>query len=581
MRFNYFILSIALTVAAGSGAFAQKKPADKKPADKTAKPADKTTKPAEKTTPATTDKKQDAASNAVAEEIEVVRPYKPVLADVSKIRRSPEMDLNKTFKPQLNYSISDKRLEQNSDIRQLQSQPLAEIIQPELTNNYVKIGLGNLATGFGEVYVNTGKDEALQGGVFFKHFNQKGDIDGQKVSRQQFGIFGRSIQDKFAVNGDLTYHRFATNFYGFIPEQPAPTTDIEKQTYNLIELNGDIGNNFNQDDQAVEYKVKANAYYLNNKTDQKETSFKLDGYVNKAINQFNVGANLVGDFTNINQPLFNTSNNIFRLKPYVKFQGTNYMLKIGLNFASEFGDSTSTNFLPDVTAEFALAPEYATIFAGYTGDVIKTSLRNTATENPYINQNIAIVNALEKSNIFGGIKGNAGAGFGYKAMVSYRTIENMPLFINDSQSPNKFDLTYDSKAKVFSLEGEISLKASEAILWTGRFITSNYDVSQQREAWFKPTLQLVSNVRANINKAFSVDGEVVINGGSKAFVPANPDQILTLDSYVDLSGGAEYRLKNNIGIYLRVNNILNSQYERYLYYPKVGINFLGGLNYSF
>ena len=33
----------------------------------------------------------------ITEEIEVVRPYKPVLADAAKIRRSPDMNFKKTF----------------------------------------------------------------------------------------------------------------------------------------------------------------------------------------------------------------------------------------------------------------------------------------------------------------------------------------------------------------------------------------------------------------------------------------------------------------------------------------------------
>ena len=60
--------------------------------------------------PAGQDKKQDPPKGAITEEIEVVRPYKPVLADAVKIRRNPDLEENRPFKPVLSYTIQDKKL---------------------------------------------------------------------------------------------------------------------------------------------------------------------------------------------------------------------------------------------------------------------------------------------------------------------------------------------------------------------------------------------------------------------------------------------------------------------------------------
>jgi len=72
----------------------------------------------------TTDKKTD--DKAVTEEIEVVRPYKPVLAEAVKLRRSPDLNDVKTFKAKFNYSLTDRKLELNSDINKLQAQQVAD-----------------------------------------------------------------------------------------------------------------------------------------------------------------------------------------------------------------------------------------------------------------------------------------------------------------------------------------------------------------------------------------------------------------------------------------------------------------------
>src|SRR6476661_7237684 len=125
------------------------------------------------------DKKPEPAKGAITEEIEVVRPYKPVLADAAKIRRSPDLSDHTPFKPNLSYSILDKKLDLNTDIGQLKAQKLADQQAEVLKNNYLKIGAGNFNTGLAEAYINTGRDEALQAGAFVRHLNQKGSQPGQ------------------------------------------------------------------------------------------------------------------------------------------------------------------------------------------------------------------------------------------------------------------------------------------------------------------------------------------------------------------------------------------------------------------
>ena len=122
------------------------------------------------------EKKQEEKAT-VSEEIEVVRPYKPILAEAVKLRRSPNLDDVKTYKAKLNYSVTERKLEINSDIQKLQAQALVDEKQSELVNNYVKGGIGSLSTILAEAYVGTDKDQALQAGAFFRHFSQEGKLN--------------------------------------------------------------------------------------------------------------------------------------------------------------------------------------------------------------------------------------------------------------------------------------------------------------------------------------------------------------------------------------------------------------------
>jgi hypothetical protein len=70
--------------------------------------------------------KQEQPKGEITEEVEVVRPYKPILADAVKIRKSPDLTNNPTFKPVLIYTILDKKLALDSNIAPLQAQKLVE-----------------------------------------------------------------------------------------------------------------------------------------------------------------------------------------------------------------------------------------------------------------------------------------------------------------------------------------------------------------------------------------------------------------------------------------------------------------------
>ncbi|HYK76283.1 MAG TPA: TonB-dependent receptor [Daejeonella sp.] len=530
------------------------------------------------------DKKQEPARATMTEEIEVVRPYKPILAEAVKIRRSPDLNTNKPFKPVLTYTILDKKLELNSNIKELQAQKLAEEQAPTLQDNYLKIGAGNLNTGFGELYLNTGKDEAMQAGMYVKHLSQQGSLNKQQFSHQQIAAFGRSIGNQVTLAGKLGYDRRSTYFYGFNPVLPPSAADPDKQRFNLLEAEGELMSNYSANTNKFNYAFKANGYLFSNIFDGRENSISISGHLAQAFGEFQLGVNASTDFTSSKDSLYVIGNHIFRANPHVKYQGTGFTLNLGLNVVQEFGKTSRLNILPAVSAEFPIAEEYATFFAGLNGDVLKTSLRDLTNDNPYLNKNVELKNSIEKMNFYGGIKGNAGAGLGYKVMAYYKTIQDLPLFVNDPFKINRFNIIYDNgQSKLLGFEGEITVKASDVLNLSGKAEAINYDMASEKAAWFKPGFKLSANARAAISPKISLDAAILYGGASKAktFNTLQEMQVVTLKSYADFSAGAEYRLNNKLGIYLRANNILGNSYQQYLYYSKLGLNVVGGFNFSF
>jgi len=540
--------------------------------------------------------KKTEEKGVVNEEIEVVRPYKPILAEAVKLRRSPNLDDVKTYKAKLNYSILDRKLELNSDIQKLQAQALAEEKASILVNNYVKGAFGSLATLLGEAYFNTGKDEGLQVGGYFKHFSQEGKLNKQNSSNQQLSVFGRSILDENTVSGRINFERNGTYFYGIDDTRPTLNPNPDKQALTTIELEGELVKNFTEDEDAFSYALKANGYIWNDKFSAKENYLSLSGYVNKRINSLNLGLAASTEFGNTKDALTSVGNNLLRLNPYIRLQVKGAKITAGVNFVQEFGAYSSSKIFPAVTADFTLIPDYLQVFGEVKGDVNRNSLKGFTDENPWLNNNIFVKNTVEKLSFSAGIKGTGGPGFGYKARIYVKQFDDMPLFVNNFTDFNKFDVIYDfGKTKLTGLEGEISVQVSDALKWTGKLNVDDWKPASETYSWFKPGLKVSSNFMYTFNKKLSFNAGVVIQDDVKAKVytgapvPAsqyvipntNIELIETVKGYVDLGLGADYRINKKFSVFAKANNILNKNYSRYLYYQVNGFNIFGGLTYSF
>lgn len=533
----------------------------------------------------------------ITEEVEVIRPYKPVLAEAVKLRRSPDLNNVATYKAKFNYVLTDRKLDLNADIQKLQAQQLADERTAVLINNYIKGGFGSLGTLLAEAYVGTGKDQALQAGAFFKHFSQQGKLNKQNENTQQLSAFGRSIGDKTTLNGRLNYERHGLFFYGIDDAKPTLNPNPAQQVLNFFEIEGEAINKYTADENALSYAAKVNAYMFSDKFDAKENIITLTGYLNKRISKFNLGLAAAAELGKTKD--FNTSvaNNLLRLNPYIKLQANGVKITAGINFVQEFGAFSSTRIFPSITADFTLIPDFLQLFGEVKGDVNRNSLKNFTDENPFLNANIAIKNTVEKMSISGGIKGTGGPGFGYKARFYSKSITDMPLFVNNFTNFDKFDVIYDfGTMKLLGLEGEISVQVSDNLKWTGKLNIEDYKPAAEQESYYKPQLRVGSNFLFTYNKKLSFNASVVIQDDSKAKVyntnpqtlgiyPAKPDftkeTVVTVKGFVDLGIGADYKINNKFSVFAKANNVLNTNYSKYLYYRTNGFNIFGGLSYSF
>ena len=610
---NTFTLLTLLMVVAFVPAIAQTKGKEKKPAatqKPAAKPAAKTTKKAakgaavqtktsaknlgdaaSKTPAADTTKKGGQVNNpanggSLSEEIVVTTNYKPVLAEAVKIRRNPDLEDKTPFKAPLQYAPIDKKLEQDNNIRQLEAMKRPAEQDSALLNNYAKVGVGNLKTTFAEAYFGNGRDEALQLGGYVKHLAQSGSLNKQNDSRQEVGVFGKSIIGDNAVSGRVTYKRHGTYFYGYDQTAPPPASFFpEKQTFNTISAEGELAKSYKDVENDFTYAVKLKGYAFSNAFQAKENNIVLSGFLNQTVKQFYAGLSASVDLADQKDALYDLNNSLLRVNPYIKFQGDNYKIDAGVNIVKEFGFSSRFYIFPAAKLELQVVPKYVRLFAEAKGNVNRSSLLNFTDINPFLGPNIAIKNSVDQLDISLGLKGTLAPGLGFKAAVFRNSIKDMPLMINNFITEfNKFAVIYDDgKARVSGFNGELDFKASEDVNIYGRVEFKDYKLATELEPWNLPKILITAGTTIHINNKVDINGSLLFRGATKdrSALSSSSNSIANIASFADVSGGATYKVNKQFSVFVQANNILNTTNRTWLYYPNYGFNIFGGVGFAF
>lgn len=600
-RYIYAFLALAMVFFVAT-ANAQNKSSKKKSTTKTTKTA-KTKKPATKPAAKQPEKKaadqvaapdttkKGSESNALTEEIVVTTAYKPVLADAVKIRINPDLSDKTPFKAPLTYVTLDKRLERNTDIKQLDPMKMPKEVDSIPSNNYARLGLGNLKTTYGELYVNNGQDENLQYGLFGKHLAQSGTMNKQNEITDEVGAFVKGITDDNTFSARIKYNRLGTYFYGFNQAVPPGAFSPDAQHFNTISGEGEITKNFKGEENEFTYAVKLDGYSWSNAFYAQESNLVLTGFVNETVKQFYAGLGASLDLSTQKDSLYSYNNSILRLNPYLKFQGDNYKIDAGLNLAREFGFSQRIFIFPAAKLEYQIVPKYVRIFAEVRGDVNKTSLKDFADENPFIGQNINIINSVDKLDVSAGLKGTIIPGLGFKVDVFRNSIKNLPMFVSNfnlSGKNNSFAVIYDGgNSRVTGLNGELTYRASDSFDIFGRVEFKNYTLATEAEPWNLPKFKLTVGTAFHVTPKLTINATLLYRGDTfdRITIPGpadGPENVpVAIKGFADLNGGVEYRINSRFSVFGQVNNILNTTNQVWLYYPNYGFNIFGGVGFHF
>jgi len=562
--------------------------------------------------------KKPKKKDSIVEVINVITSYTPTISDAFKIKKTPKIILsNTTSKKKLSYSIF--------------SAPVASTFVPKsgvvkgidvgkkerLFDNYLALGFGNYTTPFIEFFLHQNRKFETDYGIYLKYTSSENGVKNtflnNEFSTLNLGGFYLKEERGFTwkIGGNMYQKQY--NWYG-LPNISFDNNIINsiaaEQTYGFYEVESEVVFEDSYFD-----NIKGALSLFDDKFGSKEVGFLLKpslkiplGFISKNLSELELETNinyLQGEFeqnylnnSNIKYSFFNLG-----IHPVYRVNWNKLSIKLGskIYLTSDIENSlTDILAYPDLEITYPVISNLINFYAGASGDLHMNSFQNFSEQNPFVSPTLFLTQTNEQYNLFGGINGTISSNISFNVKASYKSNEDHALFVrNNSKSNgvfnastsllgyeygNSFNVFYDD-ISTLSIFGEIEIDASKRFSIGATIQTNSYTTTFQQEAWNLPKIEGTiygkyknNNWYANANIFFVGNRMDVQYNGT---FPSTIASIESLDAFTDMNLNGGYHFSDFFSAFVKLNNILGTDYDRYANYNVLGFQALAGITYKF
>jgi len=549
------------------------------------------------------------------ETVNVVKPYSPTISDAFKVKETPSLDdSGNQPKETIKYSILSVPVASTFTPSKGKAEGVEKSKREKLFNNYATLGFGNYGTLNAELFVNQdlGNNDYVAG--MFRHHSSQGGIKDVDLNDEFYDTalniaYGVNNRD-MAWNIDLGYQNQVYNWYGLPAEFGATLAGQTRDdlirginpnhSYNTISLGGNI--EFNE---GIFSKISTKFTHFSDSFSSSENrfyvkpSFKvevMDQSINTNIIVDHVSGSFEHNYARDNTSPLKYSLTNFGIEPSFVILENDWTLELGAGLFYGLDSENSGNkfyIYPKVNASYKLVGDLMIFYTGVNGGLEQNSYADFVNDNPFLSPTLNMRPTNNQYTVFAGLKGKLANNINYNVTGSYLNEKDKALYKGNDYTEdfsnqnyafgNSFGVVYDD-VRTFRFYGELKADFSRNVSFgiNGTFNSYKYDGI---EAWNLPSMKLSSNLDVNITKQWYA-GLNVFYVGERKDMQSNLDLgtdpvITTLKSYFDANAHLGYKYNERLTCFLKLNNIGNQAYEKWLNYPVQGFQVLVGANYKF
>jgi len=562
--------------------------------------------------------KKPRKKDSIIEVINVITSYTPTISDAFKINKTPKIILsNTTSKKKLSYSIF--------------SAPVASTFVPKsgvvkgidvgkkerLFDNYLALGFGNYTTPFIEFFLHQNRKFETDYGMYLKYTSSENGVKNTFLNNEfsTLNLSGFYLKQErgftWKIGGNMYQKQY--NWYG-LPNISFDNNTVNsiaaKQTYGFYEVESEVVFEDSYFD-----NIKGALSLFDDKFGSKEVGLSIKptlkiplDFISKDLSELELQTNidyLQGEFKQNYLNISNIKYSFFNLgiHPVYRINWNKLSIKLGskIYLTSDIKNSlTDILAYPDLEITYPVITNLINFYAGASGDLHMNSFQNFSEQNPFVSPTLFLTQTNEQYNLFGGINGIISSNISFNVKASYKSDEDHALFVrNNSKSNgvfnastsllgyeygNSFNVFYDD-ISTLSILGEIEVDATKSLSIGANIQTNSYTTTFQQEAWNLPKIEGAifgkyknNNWYANAN-IFFVGKRIDIQYNGT--FPSTIASIESLDAFTDINLNGGYHFTDFFSAFIKLNNILGTDYDRYANYNVLGLQSLAGITYKF
>ena len=464
----------------------------------------------------------------------------------------------------------------------------------------VTLGYGNFLSPLVEArYGSTQSETWHYASRFFHQGFGKGPVtslgEESPESHTVIGGQGSYFLEKAEVFSELSLARNRYTFYGEelvyydLPnvDQLPPSFDRNNQDRGQFSL----GIRDLEKEGQLGYEAKLALRGFRDSFAAREQEFGAQGKVNfRPTDDWTANLGLAYFSTATKDATYDLTRNYLSIRPELTHTRGDLTVKAGMNMVAE-NDSLSeeekgVRLFPLLHGQYRLSDQLS-VFGTVTGDVQRNTYGSFVQENPFLGPSEQLRNTVTQLKVAAGVEGLLWERLQYRAGLDLSRQSNLHFFVNSYADSSRFELVYDEEATVFQFNSSLELTLTEKYSLSTHFDFFNYNLSNQQEAWHRPTFIVQMNQRYAPFKKLSLQANLQVMGGLQVrgfgAIDTNPVQkeVVKLPALVDLQFKAGYAISSRLSIFAEGNNLLNKKNIRWMNYPVRGIQGLGGLSFKF
>lgn len=542
------------------------------------------------------------------EEVTIEGAYRPQVNKVNKMLMKPELPEPSFTMP--GTEVHPMEIDHHFAIDLEKIAPLALNTkdgpgQGQITENFLMAGIGTRLSPvfFYKHHSKLTKELAL--GVGVNHYSSWLGIEDYGPSAFMNNAFDISLASNryknIQLGGNVYYKNDMVHFYGFHPNTTdvSSLADLTRQTYNTIGMHvgaasattrlGELAHSGDLDYHYLFDRYDGREHYvgLNYELGYSESWWGSKSHPQKAGVKLSFEyAHYQGCLVESQHTYDHLNRMLFQVNPYFEMKDEFYRLRLGF-LADVVNTRPMFGIYPDLKGSLFVLNKKVEFYAGLNGGKKLVTYSQLVEENPFLGREVTeIAPPTVKLGFEGGVRTNIMETVDVHLGVRYRNTKDDLFFVPATGFSSVDPLvglhtfgTVTSDTRLVSLLANVRWLALDRLSVDAGFAYNQYRMSNLAHPLYRPAMEGDLKLRYDFNENLSLNASLLYLGGRYGGLTGAQAQ--KLKDVFDLGLGADYKLHDQLAVFVKIDNLAHQKYQVFYDYPVTGIQLFAGVKMRF